>query len=331
MGRVRGAVWVDGIVCIAVVSDDNHFIVVSLSCFNHVFHAVVNGMHGLGNGIVDACVAHHVAVCKVHHDEVILLGVDGTHQFVFHGVCTHFGLQVIGGHFGRRHQDAVLALIRSLASAIEEEGHVSVFLSLCRVELLLAHLAEILAKCVFHVFLGEEYVHALERSVVGSHAVVVQVLDGVHAFCRHVFLGEHLGEFLGTVVAEVHEDNHVALVDGSVHLGVVDRLDELIGHVLVIAFLHGFHHVVGLLSLALYEQVVGFLHTVPALVAVHGIETADDACHVGIVLFTGLGHLLDESLAALGVGVATVHEAVHVGILQSVMLAYLEELEEMVE
>ena len=54
--------------------------------------------------------------------------------------------------------------------------------------------------------------------------------------------------------------------------------------------------------------------------------------NVGIVLLAALLYLLDEALAALGVGVATVHEAVYEElVLQTILLADLDEAEEMVE
>ena len=81
-----------------MVGNDDSLVVVSLSSLNHVAHAVVYGVYSLCNGVVDASVSHHVAVGKVYHDKVILLCVDGSHQFVFHLICAHFGLQVVCCH-----------------------------------------------------------------------------------------------------------------------------------------------------------------------------------------------------------------------------------------
>lgn len=100
VGCVGGAVGVDGVVGVAVVSDDDDFIVGGFGCFNGVFHAVVNSFHGLLNGFVDAGVANHVAVGEVHYDEVVFLAADCLNEFVFHFVGAHFGLEVVGGNFG---------------------------------------------------------------------------------------------------------------------------------------------------------------------------------------------------------------------------------------
>ena len=100
---------------------------------------------------------------------------------------------------------------------IEEEGHVCILLSLGGMQLLFALCAEVFAQGVAHVFFGEEDVHPCKRCVIGGHAVVLQVGNGVHSFLGHILLCEHLCEFLGTVVAEVHEDNHITLLDCTVN------------------------------------------------------------------------------------------------------------------
>ncbi len=105
---------------------------------------------------------------------------------------------------------------------------------------------------VAYIFLVEKDMHVFERRVVGSHAVVLQAGHGVHALFGHVFLSEYLCDFLCAVVAVVEEYDAVVGFDGSVDSGIVDRLYEFVGHVVVVAFLHGGHHVGSLFSLAVY-------------------------------------------------------------------------------
>ncbi len=152
----------------------------------------------------------------------------------------------------------------------------SVFLGLGSVELLQALLAQILAQRVLHVLFREEDVDTLELGIVGSHTIVLQARDGLHALLRHILLGQCDGHLLSTVVAEVDEDYHVTLLDATVDRGIVDRLDELVGHAVIVALLHGLYHIGSLLAHAVDDQVVAFLHALPALVAVHGVETAHD-------------------------------------------------------
>jgi len=328
---VGRAIGIDRVIGIAVVGDDDCLIVVGLGGLDDLSHAIVDSPYGLGNGVIDTGMSHHVAIGEVHHDEVILLCVDGTDEFIFHLVCAHLGLQVVSGHLGRGHKDAVLALERSLATAIEEESDVRILLGLGGMELSETVLREIFAQGVLYVLLGEEHRDVLEVGVVGSHGEVVQVVDGVHTLVGEVLLGEHLRQLFGTVVAEVEEDHHVALAYRAIDRGIVDGLDKLIGHALGITFLHSLNHVGGLFAGSFHQQVIGFFHPVPPLVAVHRVESSDDAGDMRAVGRANLLHFLDESLAALGVGVAAIHEAVNVNIVQTIFLANLDELIQMVE
>ena len=136
---------------------------------------------------------------------------------------------------------------------------------------------------------------------------------------------------LGAVVAVVEEDDDIALFDGAVDVSVVDGLHELVGDAVGIGEFHGLHHILGLEALAADEQVVGYLHALPALVAVHGVEAADDAGDVCAGLIAFLLQLADEAHAGVRVGVAAVHEAVHVGLANLILFGNLAEFVEVVE
>ena len=334
--RVWSAVRVDGVVGISVVGNDDCLVVVSLGSFDDVVHALVDGNDSLGDGIINTCVTNHVAVCEVHNDEVVLLCVDGSDEFVLHLECAHVRLEVVGRHLWRSHEDAVLTCEWSLATTIEEEGDVSIFLSLGSVQLALAIDRKVFAEGVLHVLLREEDVHACEGCVVRSHAVVLESWDGLHALLLHVLLSEDDGEFLSAVVAVVEEDDYVAFLDASIHVGIHDWLHEFVGVLVslgvgVVAALHTFHHVVYQASLALNELVVSHLDAVPTLVAVHGIEASDDAGNVTCRLVAVVLQFLDETLTALWVGVASVHETVNESVLDAVFLGNVEEFVEMNE
>ncbi len=320
-----------------MVGNDDGLVTYFVGSGHYVLDASVDGYNGFGNGIVDARVAYHVAVGKVNHDEVVLVLLDGSNEFVLHFVSGHLGLEIVGSNLGRGYEDAVFTFVGRFASTVEEESHVGVLLCLCSVELCESVLGEIFAEGVLHVFLRIENVHALEGSVVRSHAVVLQAGNGVHAFFGHVLLSEHDGKFLGAVVAVVEEDDNVAFLDASVYVGINEGFHELVGvlvvfAVAVVAALHAFNHVGHLAALAFNELVVGNLHTVPALVAVHGVETTNDAgdvCTVCVTYFLKVGN---EAFAALGVGVAAVHEAVNVGVFgYAVFFGNLHEFEEVLE
>ena len=340
VGGVGGTVLVDCVVGVAVVGGDKHAVTVGPGGLDYLGHALVHGLDGLADGLVDSGVAYHITVGEVEDDHVVYAFIQLGYKSLSHLGSGHLGLEVVGGHLGGVDEDAGLALERLLASAGEEEGHMGVFLGLGDAELPASGLGDYLADGVGHVLLVEEDVQSGELVVVGGQAAVVQG-DGLHALLRHVLLGEHCGDLAGAVVAEVVEDDGIALGDesqglaGGIHAAV--GLYELVGHALVVGALHGGYGVGELLALTAYDQVVGHLDTVPPLVAVHGVVAADDAGDDGTLRGIGvfgtelsaLGlQLLYEALAAAGVAVAAVHEAVDIYLGQLILCGHLEELVE---
>ena len=316
-----------------MVGGQQHHVVVRDRGVHHLAHQLVDALDRLGHGRVDTRVAHHVAVGEVEDDEVLDLGIDLVDQLLGHLGGAHLRQQVVGRHLRGVHQDAVFVLELQLAAAVEEEGHVGVLLRLGDAQLALAGLGDGLAEGIVHQLLVEEDMHAGEGGIVRGEAAVVQ-REGVHPLFRHVLLRQHGRQLAGAVVAEVVEDDGVALLDlgeGLAVLGDHDRLDELVGHVGVVGCLDAVDGALERGALAFDQQVVGLLDAVPALVAVHRVETA---AH-GSDLARGLGHLLlellEEALAAVRVGVAAVHEGMDIDLLQAVFLRYAQELIDMVQ
>ena len=157
----------------------------------------------------------------------------------------------------------------------------------------------------------------------------------MHAFLRHVLLRQHGGQLAGAVVAEIVEDDGIAFLDpgqrGAGSVGHDDGLDKLVGHVGVVGGLDAFRSGGERRTLPFDQQVVRFLDAVPALVAVHGVETAADRGDAA----GGFGHLLlqfgDEALAAARVGVAAVHEGVNEDLVEPLLRSHAEELIHVVE
>ena len=153
----------------------------------------------------------------------------------------------------------------------------------------------------------------------------------MHALLRHILLRQDDGQFLRTVVAVVEENNGVAFLDCPINRRIVYRFDKFIRYTFVIRFLHSLHHVGSLLAFSFDEQIVGFLDAFPTLVAVHCIETADDGCDGTARLLAVCRQLFDETLTALRICVAAIHEAVDEGLLDAIFLRDVAEFEQMVE
>ena len=320
-----------------MVGDDDCFIPSLVRRGDDVFHTSVHGLDGFLDGTVHSRVAHHVSVGKVHYDKVVFVLLYRSHELVFDAISAHLRLQIVGRHFGRRDENAVLTLIGSLTATVEEECHVSVFLRLGSMQLFQPLCTEILSQCVDYVFLGEEDVYPLEASVVRRHAVVLQAGNGVHPLFGHVLLGEHDSQFLGAVVAVVEKDDDVAFLDAAVDSCVDQRLHEFVRilvvfAVCVITVLHGLHHVGTRLAFAFNKKVVGHLDAVPTLVAVHGVKATDDVGDMGAVGLAMLGEVGDKTLTALRVSVAAVHEAMDERVSgHTISIGYLYEFVQVVE
>ena len=264
--------------------------------------------------------AYHIAVRIIHYDEIELLGIDSLNQFILYFVSAHLRFQVIRSNLRRRNKNTFFRIVRSFATAVEEECYVSILLRFGDMELSFTVGSQIFTQCILHVFLIEKDMYTLERSIVRSHTVVLQAGNSVHALFRHILLSQDDSQFLGTVVTIVEEDNHVTFLDSTVAAGIYNRLDEFIGYTFIVRLLHGLNHIRRNLSLTVYKQVVSHFHTFPTLVTVHGVETAYDGSNLTGRLFAMRRQLFDEALTALRVGIATVHEAMDKCILDTVFL-----------
>ena len=264
----------------------------------------------------------------------MLLGLEVGHKGCSHFGGAHLGLQVVGGNLGRIDKDAVLILERSLAAAVEEECHVGIFFSFGYAQLFKAGGCDCLAQGLLYILFVEKYMQPGEFVVVRSQAAIVEG-DGVHPCLGHILLGEDVGDFAGTVVAEVEEDHRIALLDGghgfSVGANHADGFDEFVGDTFVVGLLYCSHCAGGFLAHAAHYQVIALFHTLPAFIAVHSVVTAYHAGHLAGSLCHLLLQLFHKALAAAGVAVAAVHQAVYEYIFETLLLGNGQEFIEMIQ
>jgi len=133
------------------------------------------------------------------------------------------------------------------------------------------------------------------------------------------------GDLASTVGAEVCKDYCVILLDGRT-LGDNERLDELIGHALVIGCLDTLDSIRAEFALAVNHSSVSALEALPALVTVHCVVTAGYGCDAADAQLAHLIlHLLDIASTRGRCGVAAVHEAMHADLGQAVALCQVEQ------
>ena len=185
-------------------------------------------------------------------------------------------------------------------------------------QLFFTQTTKIFAQCHLYIFLREQHMYILKVSIVGRHRVILQVLNGVHSLIGHIGLGQHLCEFFGTVVTEVEENHHIALFYLSLNSSVGNGFDKFIGHFFGITLMHCLHHVRCFLAHTTYQQVVSLFHSIPSLVAIHGIKAPYDTGNVCIVRLTNMLQSLNKANSTLRVCVASVHETMHIRIFKTV-------------
>ena len=287
--------------------------------------ALVNSLNGLDSGIKHAGVADHIAVGEVQDDDIILAALDAGLALVGDLIGAHLGLQVVGGNLRAGDDLAVLALAGLLDAAVEEEGHMGVFLGLGNAQLGLAVGGQVLAQGVLQLNGGIRNLAVGHRGVVLGHADIVDLLAAAAALkAGEGVIAEDAGHLAGTVGAEVHEDDGVAIFNAAALAGD-NGDDELVGHVGGVAGLNGLLRVGSVVALAVDKGGVGFFLTIPVVVAVHGVVTAGDTGDLADAQLVQLGlQVSQEALAAVRVGVTAVHDAVQVNILRAHVLSHFQ-------
>src|SRR5574344_2125054 len=333
---IRCSIGIYGTVGISMVGNDDGLVIGSQCGSNNILHARVNSLDCLFNSRIDASMTHHVAISEIDNNKIILVLLDGSNQFVLDLKCAHFRFQVIGGYLWRRHQNSILSIIWSLTATIKEECDMSIFFSLSGMQLFESLAADIFTKRILHILLREDDMHTLERCIIRSHAIVLQILDGMHTLFRHILLSEDCCHLLGTVITIIDEDNHISLFDGSVKSSVDNWLHKfigilMVGSICIIALLHCLYHIGSFLSDTIHQLVISYLDTVPALVTVHGIESAYNGSYFSCTLGTMVLQLLDKSLSTLWVCITAIHKAMDESVVYSIFLSDITHLEQVVQ
>ena len=294
-------------------------------------HALVNSLDGFDRCVKHAGVADHVAVGEVQDDDVVLAALNAGLALVGNLVGAHFGLEVVGGNLRAGDDLAVLALAGLLNTAVEEEGHMGVLLGLGNAQLGLAVGGQILAQRVLQLHRRVRDLAVGHRGVVLGHTDIVDLLAAAAALkAGKVVVAEDAGHLTGTIRAEVHEDDGVAVLHAATLAGDNGN-DELVGHVGGIAGLDGLGSVGGVVALAVDERGVGLLLAVPVVVAVHGVVTSGDRGDLAQPQLVQLGlQVGQEALAAVRVGVTAIHDAVQVDVLRTHVLGHLQHAEPVV-
>lgn len=335
---------------VAVVSGDEENVALLLAGLEDLANGLVGGLAADDGGLVDTSVANHVGRSKVVHDKGELLLTQTLDDLVGNASGRHLGGVVVGGDrlVGG---DEILGLVAGLEgkdlfnAAVEEEGDVSVLLSLGNVNLLDTLLAQPLGEHVAHAL-------GLKGDLEGVVALVLghgdEGLDlGVFKVGedRSVDIAEKLRDLTDTVGSVVEEEDGIVVcyLLGEAHLlchrvltldaalittnndGGQELIPVLITTTLISSS-DGSDGVLRGLTLAVAQTLEGNLDSLPALVTVHGKVSADDGGDLtNLELLHGFDKLLHVVGARLGVGVTAITKEVDEDLGDVVLLGGLEE------
>ena len=206
-----------------------------------------------------------------------------------------------------------------------------VFFRLGNAQLSHAHLTEIFAKAIADAHPGEGHLHMGHCGVIFrvAHEGDGKILTGKAIKIR---VHQSPGDLPGPVGTEVEEYYTVVIRDGT--LGVTDHgLHKLVRDAGGIGVLHSGHgHRVKMGALPIHHSVIGLLHPVPALVAVHGVVPAHHSGDLSHADLTALLHGLSHKLHAGGGGhIPSVQKGVDIDPLQAFVPGQLQKGEEMLD
>ncbi|MNZ59880.1 hypothetical protein D3C78_779330 [compost metagenome] len=184
----------------------------------------------------------------------------------------------------------------------------------------LAVFRQVVAQHVFQAAGGEGRRGRNAGGVLGQHDETGQFrLAGTLELTEVVF-DEHASQFAGAVGAEVHEHHGIAVFD-FYRLTDGGCLDEFVALAALVGCLQAFLGGGGVeFALAIDNQVVGLGDTVPTVVAVHGVVTADQAGDPAFAQgLEGRVEQFDRRLRAFRRSVAAVEEGVQVDVLSTAL------------
>ena len=286
-------------------------------------NAGVNRLNSLDDCREDTRMTDHVAVRVVEDDEVVLLGTDGLADLVRDLDGAHLRLEVIRSDLRARDEDAVLALVRLLDAAVEEERDVRVLLRFSDAELREAVVLDDLAERLVDVLRrkSDRCIHAV--LVLGERSERdLEILIALEAVERLV--DERMRELASTIRAEVEEDGAVAILHALIALDD-ERHDELVVDAVLVACLEAGYRVICYDALCMSDGLIGLLLAVPAMIAVHRVVAASDRRNLADADLLALRlELLEVRLCALRRHIAAIEEGVDVDVLDALLLCHLE-------
>ena len=227
---------------VTVVGGNSDQIAMGAGILGNFAHIAADGCGSLQLGLRIGGVSHHIAVGEVGQDKVIAC-VHGTLDLFGHFRQAQLRLLIEGDALGRRNADVGLAGEGLVSAAVEEEGHMGVFLRLSAVELGQARLTDYLRQRHDDLFGCEGDGQILEFVVIHGHDDKFQILQICTVKLVKRRIGEGFGQFDLPLAAAAAENHMIAVLDlaygRSVFILQSHGLQMVVGLPLLICGLNG--------------------------------------------------------------------------------------------
>ena len=274
--------------------------------------------------------SHHIRISKINDDHIIFVTADGLTQSVANLISAHLGLQVIGGHIlGGIHQHSVLAGVRLLHTAIEEESHMGILLGLGD-----PGLGHMVGRQPFPEGIGNRYL--VERHfLIGDSGIIIaeahkgDILSGTPVKPLEIVIAESPGDLSGAVRPEIEEYHGISVLHHCHRLAVLHRhrgLYKLICLLPVVGLLDAADAAGGSQPLSPGHGIIGQLHPVVIIIPVHGIIAAhyrSDPAHADLLHLRR--QVLGETFAAGRRRVPAVQKAMYIHLVKSLPLSQFQQ------
>ena len=282
MGRIRlPRRFIQHLLKIAVVSRNTGRSLQRQYFFNNAANAGIDGFHGFDSSLQHTCMPYHIGIGKIQDHYVILICVQQFQQLVRHQLRTHLRLQIIGCHLRRRDQDPILTGVRFFLATVKEKGHMSIFFSFGDPQLLKLPVGQHLAQGIRQSFRRKCH-RRFDSFIILSHTDKLYRAGRLRTCkMRKILIYKSPGQLSGPVGTEIEKDHPITGFDaGFCFRRGYERHYEFISNTRCIRSAHAADRVGTDSSFMAHHSVIGFLHTFPAFIPVHGIVTSCHGCYL---------------------------------------------------
>mmetsp|Transcript_2813 Transcript_2813/g.5212 ORF Transcript_2813/g.5212 Transcript_2813/m.5212 type:complete len:269 (-) Transcript_2813:553-1359(-) len=243
--------------------------------------------------------SNHIGGSKIAHDKWILARLYRFDHCRGNPLLAHFRLLVISGNFGRRNHLPFLPVVANFTASIEEKRYVCILFRLRAMELRDTFLGKPFRENIVHL-LRRVQNWERERSIVLRHRKNLEVGWDLKRGLERWLDTKCFIDLPHTIASIVEEEQCVIFPNECILIDKY-RFEKLVCFSRFIALLDGSYGIRGsLCSFSSDESFNGKLDSIPALVAVHRVVSANHESNLSIFHFLqAMNELLNIAIHGL--------------------------------